>query len=131
MAVELDFLRLVVVVAVLLHVQALVDVVVLAVFAVDGETVKAVVGVLDLQGVAVVVDALISLDDSAVRLSLDRNIGILTTVIVGRVLEGWQRWQQGDIAVMQKAMVGSNIYHHETQKHTKEYKHEPSIHTIQ
>lgn len=111
MAIEADRLRLVVVVAVLLHVQALVGVVALAVFAVDGETVKAVVGVLDLHDVTIVFDVLISLDDSAVRLSLDRNVGILTPVNVFRMLLGCPGCQQGDLVVIHKRMVGSCTHH--------------------
>lgn len=84
MSVEGDFFGEVVVVPALLHVQALVGVVLAAVLAVEGEPVEAVVGVLDVHDAVVVVDVLVSLEDGAVGLALDRDVCIGPPTVVPR-----------------------------------------------
>lgn len=81
MAIELDLVGDLVVFSALLHVKALVDVVVVAVLAVDRESVEAVVRVLDVHHAAVVVDARVSLENGAVGLALDRDVGVRAPVM--------------------------------------------------
>lgn len=76
--VEPYFLGDCVVVPVLLNVEALVDVVVFAVLAVDSEAVEAIVGVLHINYAAVVGDVWIPLEDCAVGLTLNRDVRILS-----------------------------------------------------
>lgn len=77
MFVELDFPGKVFIIPVLLNVDAFVDVVTAAVHPVDCETVDMVVGVLDIEDAAIVVNGRVPLEDG-VALAHDGDVGVGT-----------------------------------------------------